>query len=170
MTHFIHSNELSDLALKAITLLHKTGVEIANQTPLIRGINDNPEALATLLANLSFVGVVPYYIFQCRPAIGNKAYAIPIEEGYNIIEQAKAKVSGLAKRIRFVMSHSTGKIEIVAVTDEFTYLKYHRAAEDQNNGRFFILKRNPKAYWLDDYEEISRDYPVDQPYRSHGPE
>ena len=170
MTHFVHSNELSDLALKAITLLHKTGVEIANQTPLIRGINDNPEALATLLANLSFVGVVPYYIFQCRPAIGNKAYAIPIEEGYNIIEQAKAKVSGLAKRIRFVMSHSTGKIEIVAVTDEFTYLKYHRAAEDQNNGRFFILKRNPKAYWLDDYEEISRDYPVDQPYRSHGPE
>ena len=170
MTHFAHSNELTDLALKAITLLHKTGVEIANQTPLIRGVNDTPKVLAALLADLSFVGVVPYYIFQCRPAIGNKAYAIPIEEGYDIIEQAKAQVSGLAKRIRFVMSHSTGKIEIVAVTDKFTYLKYHRAAKDQNNGRFFIFKRNPKAYWLDDYEEIIRDYPADQPYRSHGPE
>ena len=170
MTHFVHSNELSDLALKAIMLLHKTGVEIANQTPLIRGVNDNPEALANLLSNLSFVGVVPYYIFQCRPAIGNKAYAIPIEEGYNIVEQAKAKVSGLAKRVRFVMSHSTGKIEIVGVTDECIYLKYHRAAEDQNNGRFLVFKRNPKAYWLDDYDEIIKDYPVDKPYRSYGPE
>jgi len=47
-----------------------------------------------------------------------------------IVEQAKSLVSGLAKRVRFVMSHATGKIEIVGKKDDAVYFKYHRAAED----------------------------------------
>jgi KamA family protein len=170
MTHFIHPRELTDLAVKAVGLLQQAGAMIANQMPLIRGVNDNPEVLAELLAKLSFIGAVPYYIFQCRPALGNKSYTIPIEQGYEIVEQAKALVSGLAKRIRFVMSHSTGKIEIVGRMEDFVYFKYHRAAEDTDNGRFLALESNPEACWLDDYTEVIRDYPIDLPYRSYGPE
>jgi lysine 2,3-aminomutase len=170
MTHFIHPRELTDVAVKAIDLLKKAGAVIANQAPLIRGVNDNPKVLAELLAKLSFIGAVPYYIFQCRPAVGNKAYTVPIEEGYEIVEQAKAKVSGLAKRMRYTMSHSTGKIEIVGKTKDFVYFKYHRAADDADSGRFLVFKSNPNAYWFDDYDEVIRDYPVTQPYRSYGPE
>ncbi len=170
MTHFIHPRELTDVAVKAIDLLKKAGAVIANQAPLIRGVNDDPEVLAELLAKLSFVGAVPYYIFQCRPAVGNKAYTVPIEEGYEIVEQAKAKVSGLAKRIRYTMSHSTGKIEIIGKTKDFVYFKYHRAADDADSGRFLVFKSNPNAYWFDDYDEVIRDYPTTQPYRSYGPE
>jgi len=170
MTHFIHPRELTDLAVKAVGLLQKAGAMIANQMPLIRGVNDNPEVMAELLAKLSFIGAVPYYLFQCRPALGNKAYTVPIEEGYEIVEQAKALVSGLAKRVRFVMSHSTGKIEIVGRTEEYVYFKYHRAAEDADSGRFLAFVSNPGAYWLDDYTEVIRDYPIDLPYRSYGPE
>ena len=170
MTHFIHPRELTDPAVKAVGLLQKAGAIIANQMPLIRGVNDNPKVMAELLAKLSFIGAVPYYIFQCRPALGNKAYTIPIEEGYEIVEQAKALVSGLAKRVRFVMSHSTGKIEIVGRTKDFVYFKYHRAAKNADSGRFLALVSNPDACWLDDYTEVIRDYPIDLPYRSHGPE
>ncbi|MBN2595040.1 MAG: KamA family radical SAM protein [Sedimentisphaerales bacterium] len=170
MTHFIHPRELTNLAVKAIGLLQQAGALIANQMPLIRGVNDNPEVLAELLAKLSFIGAAPYYIFQCRPALGNKFYTIPIEKGHEIVEQAKALVSGLAKRVRFVMSHSTGKIEIVGRTEDFVYFKYHRAAEDTDSGRFMALESNPEAYWLDDYTEVIRDYPIDLPYRSYGPE
>jgi len=170
MTHFIHPRELTDVAVKAIDLLKKAGAVIANQAPLIRGVNDDPEVLAELLAKLSFVGAVPYYIFQCRPAVGNKAYTVPIEEGYEIVEQAKTKVSGLAKRIRYTMSHSTGKIEIIGKTKDFVYFKYHRAADDADSGRFLVFKSNPNAYWFDDYDEVIRDYPTTQPYRSYGPE
>lgn len=170
MTHFIHPRELTDTAKKAIGMLQKAGAVISNQMPLIRGVNDKPEVLAQLLAELSFIGVVPYYIFQCRPALGNKAYTVPIEKGYEIIEQAKAMVSGLAKRIRFVMSHSSGKIEIVGKTDECVYFKYHRSAEDIDNGRFLILASNPEACWLDDYAEMIESYPSDMPYRSYGPQ
>jgi lysine 2,3-aminomutase len=170
MTHFVHPRELTDLAVKSIELMLQAGAIVANQMPLIKGVNDNPEVLAKLLAKLSFIGAVPYYIFQCRPSLGNKAYTIPIEQGYEIVEQAKALVSGLAKRVRFVMSHTTGKIEIVGKTEDSVYFKYHRAADDEDSGRFLVWESNPDALWLDDYTEMIQDYPVELPYRSYGPE
>ena len=170
MTHFVHPRELTDVAIKSVNLLQKAGALLANQTPLIRGVNSNPEVLAELLGKLSFIGAIPYYIFQCRPAIGNKAYSVPIEKGYEIVEQAKSQVSGLAKRARYTMSHTTGKIEILGKTKEFVYFKYHRAANDQDSGRFLVFKSNPNAYWFDDYDEVVHDCPINLPYRSYGPE
>ena len=170
VTHFTHPREITDVAAKAVSLLQKAGAIVANQTPLIKGANDDPDVLAELLAKLSFIGAVPYYIFQCRPALGNKAYTVPIEQGCEIVEQAKARVSGLAKRIRFVMSHATGKIEIIGKTNDCVYFKYHRAADDADSGRFLIFQSNPDACWLDDYAETITEYPVDLPYRSYGPQ
>ncbi len=170
MTHFIHPRELTDVAVEAVDTLQRAGAITANQTPLIRGVNDDPETLATLLAKLSFIGAVPYYIFQCRPAVGNRAYTVPIETGCEIIEQAKSRVSGLAKRLRFVMSHATGKIEILGKLSDRVYLRYHRAANDADSGRMLALASNPQACWLDDYEEVTREHPANLPYRSHGPE
>jgi KamA family protein len=170
MTHFVHPRELTEPAVKTVHLLQKAGAMIANQTPLIRGLNDDPRVLAELLGKLSYIGAIPYYIFQCRPALGNKGYTVPIEEGYRIVERAKARVSGMAKRLRFVMSHSTGKIEIAAITKNRVYFKFHRAANDADSGRFLVLKSNPNAYWLDDYDEVIRDYAVNLPYRSYGPD
>jgi len=160
MTHYIHPKELTDLSIQAIHLLQKAGAMIANQTPLIRGLNDNPDVLAELLRKLSFIGAVPYYIFQCRPALGNKAYTVPVEEGYEIVELAKSKVSGLAKRARYTMSHKTGKIEIIGRTNDFIYFKYHRAAKDVDSGRMLVFRRNPNAFWLDDYGEPVESCPI----------
>jgi len=170
MTHFVHPRELTDVSIESIHLLQKAGAMVANQTPLIRGLNDDPKVLAELLSKLSFIGAVPYYIFQCRPAIGNKAYTVPIEQGYEIVEQAKSRVSGLAKRARFVMSHSSSKIEIVGKTKDYVYFKYHRAANDADSGRFLSFKSNPDACWFDDYDEVVQDYSISLPYRSYGPE
>lgn len=170
ITHFVHPREITDAAVESCNLIQKAGAKICNQTPLARGINDNPDTLSELFARLSFIGVIPYYVFQCRPAVGNKAYTVPIEEGYEIFEQAKSKISGLAKRARYVMSHSTGKIEIVGKTKEFVYFKYHRAADDKNSGKFLVFKSNPKACWFDDYDEIIREYPIARPYRAYGPD
>jgi KamA family protein len=170
MTHFVHPRELTDAAIKAVGLLQRAGAIISNQNPLIKGVNSEPEVLAELLAQLSFIGIIPYYIFQCRPALGNKAYTVPIEQGYEIIEQAKALVSGLAKRARFVMSHSSGKLEIIGKTNDLVYFKYHRAADYNENSCFLTFASNPNAYWLDDYTEMIEKYPANLPYRSYGPQ
>ncbi len=170
MTHFCHPRELTEAACAGLDKLLTAGAILTNQCPLIRGVNDNPDTLATLLQRLSFAGVIPYYLFQCRPALGNHAYTVPIEEGYAICEAAKANVSGLAKRVRFVMSHATGKIEIIARTNTKIFLKYHRAADNADSGKVIVCESNPSACWLDDYEEILREYPAAKPYRSYGPE
>jgi KamA family protein len=170
MTHFVHPRELTDVAVEGINLLQTAGAKLANQTPLVRGLNDDPKVLAELLDKLSFIGAIPYYIFQCRPAIGNKAYTVPIEEGYEIVEQAKAHVSGLAKRVRYTMSHSSGKIEIVGKTKDMVYFRYHRAFRDQDSGRFMAFRSNPEACWFDNYDEPVQDYPISLPHILPGPE
>jgi len=163
MTHFVHPRELTDIAIEGVNLLQRAGAKLANQTPLVRGLNDDPKVLSELLDKLSFIGAIPYYIFQCRPAVGNKAYTVPVEEGYEIVEQAKSLVSGLAKRARYVMSHSTGKIEIVGKTKDMVYFKYHRAFRDQDSGRFMAFRSNPEACWFDDYGEELQNCPINLP-------
>ena len=154
MAQFNHPRELTDAACRAIALLQDAGAVIMNQTPLIRGINDDPAVLSKLLGRLSFVGVNPYYVFQCRPTTGNRTFAVPVEESYRIFEQARATCSGLSKQARFVMSHATGKIEVVGKTGGFTYFKYNQAADPDDIGRFMVYKSNPQAYWFDDYTDL----------------
>jgi len=154
MTHFNHPRELTEEAYDAIDILHKAGVITVNQTPLIKGVNDDPLVLSSLFNKLSFAGIPPYYLFQCRPTTGNLTYAAPIERGSDIFKRSKLHCSGLAKRARYVMSHYTGKIEIVGTSDTHTFLKYHRAANRKLIGKIISVRRNPAAYWLDDYEEM----------------
>jgi lysine 2,3-aminomutase len=170
MAHFNHPREMTKYAVEAMNQLNAAGVISVNQTPLIRGVNDDPRVLAELFNKLSYIGVPPYYLFICRPTEGNKMFAVPIEEAFEIFELARMQCSGLAKRARLVMSHSTGKIEIVGKTDQRVYFRYHRAANPQKKARFMVFKKNPKAYWFDDYQEVIKEYGIENPYRCLGPE
>lgn len=170
MAHFNHPRELTAEARRAMAMTAKTGVVTCNQTPLLRGVNDDPKILGELFNELSYIGVPPYYLFQCRPTLGSKMFAVPLEEGFDIFERARMLCSGLAKRARFVMSHSTGKIEIVGKTKGHVYMRYHRAAEPQEKARFMVFKSDPGTYWFDDYKEVVADYSMNQPYRCFGPD
>jgi KamA family protein len=149
MAHFDHPRELTEPAIQGIDALLRAGVCVVNQCPLIRGINDDPAILADMFRSLSFIGAPQYYLFQGRPTAGNEPYEVPIVEGYEIFEEAKRRISGLAKRARFVMSHETGKIEIVGVDDSRIYMRFHRAANPRDEGRFIVYHRDDEAYWLD---------------------
>ncbi len=166
IAHFNHPRELTPEAIRSMNLLQKAGVVTVNQTPLLRGINDDPEVLAELFNQLSFIGVPPYYVFQNRPVAGNKMFAVPIEEGLEIFEQARMKCSGLAKRARYVMSHTTGKIEILGMTDEHIFFRYHRAANPEEKARIMVFRRNPEAYWFDDYQELVDEFDFENPFYS----
>ena len=168
MVHFNHPNELTDVAVRALHLLQKNGIVLANQTPIIRGVNDSSEVLGALFDKLSFIGVPPYYVFQCRPTQGNRHLAVPIEQAYVIHEQAKMKGSGLAKRSRFVMSHSIGKIEVLGMTGDLIIFRLHRAAKYGDKGYIIMFKRNPEAYWYDDYSEVISDYALNNPFHDYG--
>jgi KamA family protein len=116
MAHFNHPRELSDVSVKAAEALNNAGVIVVNQTPILNGVNSDADTLTTLFRNVSFAGISPYYVFQCRPSIGNTFFQTPVEQSYEIIQKSWKACSGLAKRARFVMSHATGKIEMVGKT------------------------------------------------------
>jgi len=161
MAHFNHPKELTPVAVKGLNMLMQSGAIVVNQTPMIRGVNDDPEVLAELFNRLSFIGIPPYYVFLCRPTLGNQPFAIPVEEGYEIFEQARSFCSGLAKRARLVMSHETGKVEVVGMSDSQIFFKYNRAADTENDAKFLVFDSNPDAYWFDDYEEAQMELPLE---------
>ena len=154
MAHFNHPRELTPQAIRGLDFLIHSGAIVVNQTPMIAGVNDNPRVLGELFNELSYLGVPPYYVFHCRPTLGNKPYTLPVERAFEVFERARTLCSGLAKRARFVMSHSTGKIEVVGLTGRHIYFRYQRAADNSKSARLMVFKRNPQAHWFDDYTEL----------------
>jgi L-lysine 2,3-aminomutase len=157
MAHFDHPRELTDPAVAGIDRFIRSGVICVNQCPLIKGVNDDPEVLAELYRELSFIGCPSYYLFQGRPTAGNEPYEVPIVEGWHIFREALRRGSGLARRARFVMSHELGKFEILAVDEKHIYLRCHRGKEANIRGRVMVFKRNDEAFWLDQLEPIDAD-------------
>jgi L-lysine 2,3-aminomutase len=152
MAHFDHPRELTEAAVDGIACFIDNGIICVNQCPLIKGVNDNAEVLATLFRKLSFIGCPPYYLFQGRPTAGNEPYEVPLVRGWEIFTEALRHGSGLARRARFVMSHETGKIEIMAVDSKRIYLRYHRAKDAALRGQFMVYKRNDEACWINELE------------------
>lgn len=155
MTHFDHPREFTADAVKAVQLLRELGVVCANQCPVTKGVNDDAAVLAALFQACTDAGCPQYYIFQCRPTIGNGAFEVPLVRGFSLVAEAHRRVSGLSRRARYCLSHATGKVEIVGIDDERIYARYHRAKDPTNEGRMLLLRRDDSAYWLDQFEPAS---------------
>jgi len=153
ITQFNHPKEINPHSINAVNNLINAGIQVNNQTVLLKQVNDDPTTLATLMNQLTTIGVTPYYVFQCRPLERVKHhFQVPICEGTRIVEEAKAKCNGLSKRFKYIMSHKTGKIEILGILNDEIYFKYHEAKNKKNLGVMFKRQVNEKAGWLDDFE------------------
>ena len=151
VTQFNHPREITPQAVKAIRAMIERGVQVRNQTVLLRGVNDSGETLGQLLSGLTRVGVVPYYVFQCRPVTGVKErFQVPIQEGIRIVDAAKARQNGFGKAIRYAMSHPKGKIEILCcLPSGETVFKFHQSKDDADLARVFTRTLAPSHTWLD---------------------
>ena len=151
VTQFNHPNEITKQSIEAVDNLIKSGVIVNNQTVLLKGVNDNPATIANLLNGLVSIGVNPYYVFQCRPVKRVKHhFQVPFVKGVEIIEKAKEQCNGFSKRFRYILSHRTGKIEILGIFENEIYFKYHQAKNRNRLGKIFKRPVNEKAGWLED--------------------
>ncbi len=151
ITHFNHPNEVTAKSINAINKLIESNVIVNNQAVLLKGVNDNPNTLALLMKKLIAIGVNPYYVFQCRPVKRVKHhFQVPLYRGCKIIEGAKKQLDGHSKRFKYIMSHKTGKVEIIGIMKNEIYFKYHQAKNFNNIGKFFKRELNQTAGWLDD--------------------
>lgn len=151
VAHIDHLDELSEEATVHIEALRKIGVQILNQTVLLRGVNDDPDTLAALFDNLHRLGVHPYYLFQARPVKGAVHFQVPLQHGVEIVHAVNGRLSGIQKTFRYVMSHKSGKIEILDMDpDGRLYMRYHQSKNTEKIGTVFSRLLREEACWLDD--------------------
>ena len=94
--HANHATEFSGSARSAVARVVRAGIPVLGQSVLLRGVNDSAEALEALFRAMLATRVKPYYLHQLDPAPGTARFAVPVEEGREILRALRGRVSGLA--------------------------------------------------------------------------
>ncbi len=94
-TQFNHPRELTDLAIEACGRLVDAGIPVGNQSVLLRGVNDDPAVIESLLLGLLRARVRPYYLYQCDLVRGVEHFRTPLARGIELMEHLRGRVSGL---------------------------------------------------------------------------
>ena len=138
-------------------------VSVENQSPIIRGVNDDPDALRILQRTLKAAGIENHYFFGGRNIVAYKAFNVPIETAWQILNESQRGLSGVEAHARMTCVHFKGKTEVAAVTEEpipglpgaengVVIFKVLRSPGDaRERGKTAIVGRNPEALWFDDY-------------------
>lgn len=151
VSHFDHVGEISEEAEGSIRKLRAVGVQFLNQTVLLGKVNDDPQILADTFQKCHSIGTRPYYLFQGRPVKGASHFQIPLRRGVEIVRGINQRLSGIQKTFKYIMSHYTGKVEILDVGDDNRlYMRYHQCKNAEKIGKIFSRPYREGAYWLDD--------------------
>lgn len=154
VAHFDHIGEISEESERQIRRLRDAGVQFLNQSVLLSKVNDDADVLAATFARCHELGVRPYYLFQARPVKAASHFQMPFRQGVAIVRDVNRRLSGIQKTFKFVMSHVTGKIEILDLADDGRlYMRYHQARRPEEIGRVFSRRYVEGACWLDDLPE-----------------
>ncbi|KRP88629.1 lysine 2,3-aminomutase [Bradyrhizobium pachyrhizi] len=151
VTHFDHVGEISSDAEQKVRTLRAQGVQFLNQAVLLAKVNDDPEILAETFGKCHEIGVRPYYLFQARPVKGASHFQVALRRGIDIARGVNQRLSGIEKTFKYIMSHYTGKIEILDLGDDRrVYMRYHQNKVPEKIGRIFSRPHVEGACWLDD--------------------
>jgi len=94
-THFNHPDEITNEAALACTVLADAGVPLGCQTVLLKGVNDNPSVMQTLMKKLLTIRVRPYYIHHPDVVRGTSHFRTTIKEGLGIMKSLHGHNSDL---------------------------------------------------------------------------
>ena len=95
MTQFNHPREITEDAVRAVSLFVDAGIPALNQSVLLRGVNDNADVLEELCNRLLMIRVKPYYLFQGDMVSGTSDFRVPLRQGMEIERELRVRLSGL---------------------------------------------------------------------------
>ncbi|MDD2499834.1 MAG: KamA family radical SAM protein [Geobacter sp.] len=139
-THFNHPMELTAEAAHACSLLADAGVQLGNQTVLLKGVNDDSLTLQKLFTGLLRLRVRPYYLHQMDLVRGTAHFRTPLEQGRQLVRELRGKVSGLAIP-HFVIDLPGGKGKVPVLPD--TLRKDGDAWQVQTNNGEWVRYTDP---------------------------
>lgn len=111
VTQFNHPRELTCESKRAVDALLTQGVQVRNQTVLLRGVNDRPEVLGELLRGLTAMNVGAVLHLPVPPGARRKG---PFPGAAGRGSQHRGRRKGDAERawqmaVRYAMSHRAGR-------------------------------------------------------------
>lgn len=140
-------------------------LSVENQSPIIKGINDDPDALRILQREFKRAGGENHYFFCGRDIVAYRSFNVPIERAWQILNESQKGLSGIENHARLSITHYKGKTEVNAVTTKpiagvpgsengvviFKILR--NAGQAADRGKVCIVGRNPEALWFDGYAD-----------------
>ncbi len=156
-------NERTRLAMEAV--VSRGWISVENQAPIIKGINDDADALRVMQRALKRVGVENHYFFCGRDIVAHGVFNVPIETAWHVLNESQKGLSGVETHARLSITHYKGKTEVAAVTDDpipgvpgaehgvviFKILR--NSADAHDRGKVCMVGRNPDAIWFDGYAD-----------------
>lgn len=140
-------------------------INVDNQAPIINGINNDPDALRIMQREMKRNRVENHYFFCGRDIVGHRAFNVPIEEAWRVLNESQKGLSGVEAHARLSITHYKGKTEVVAVTNDplpgvpggengLVIFKLLRSVADApEKGKVAIAGRNPDAIWFSGYTD-----------------
>jgi hypothetical protein len=110
-------------------------------------------------------GVGNHYFFCGRDIVAYRAFNVPIETAWNILNESQKGLSGVETHARLSITHYKGKTEVAAVTSKpipgvpgtengvLIFKILRNALDAPDRGKVCIVGRNPGAIWFDEYED-----------------
>jgi KamA family protein len=163
MAHYSHPRELETrIAQRALRRIRESGAIVRCQAPLVRHVNDDPLAWAEMWRLQVQLGAVPYYVFVERDTGARAYFEVPLVRAFEIVKQARARVSGLARTARGPsMSATPGKVGIDGIVEidgeRVIALRFLQAREPAWLDRPFFAAYDERATWLDQLQPAFGD-------------
>lgn len=97
--HANHANEFSPQAMQACAALVDAGIPMLSQSTLLKGVNDNIEALSALMRCFIRNRIKPYYLHHGDLARGTSHFRTSIEHGQELMRQLRGRFSGMCQPV-----------------------------------------------------------------------
>ena len=95
--HANHPRELTAEARAACARLVDAGIVLVSQSVLLKGVNDDPDVLASLMKAFVETRIKPYYLHHPDLAPGTSHFRLTIAEGQAIVAALRGRISGLCQ-------------------------------------------------------------------------
>jgi len=96
VVHANHAQELTAPVKETLQKFTAAGIPLLSQSTLLRGVNDNPQALENLFRTLTALKVKPYYLHHPDLAPGTAHFRLTIEKGQELMRELQGRLSGIA--------------------------------------------------------------------------
>ena len=92
--HINHPNEIDDDVKLALQALHHAGLQLLNQSVLLKGVNDDAEVLKNLSETIYSNHVLPYYLHLLDPIEGAAHFDVDESVAHKIMQQLRTRLPG----------------------------------------------------------------------------